>query len=86
MFDSLIGNEDTKALLQRLAAKGRVPHSLLFAGLEGVGKKLFAFELARLLLCSHGGCGKCPVCTRIGVFDIPKPEKGEDSSDGPSSE
>lgn len=78
MFDNLIGNEDTKVLLQRLAANGRVPQSMLFAGPEGVGKKLFAFELARLLLCPDGGCGKCSVCSRIGVFDIPKPEKGED--------
>ena len=78
MFDNLIGNEDTKALLQRLAANKRVPQSMLFAGPEGVGKKLFAFELARLLLCPDGCCGKCSVCSRIGVFDIPKPEKGED--------
>jgi len=78
MFEKLIGNNDTKALLQRLAGHGRVPHSLCFAGPEGVGKKLFAFELARLLLCPDGGCGKCSVCSRIGVFDIPKPEKGED--------
>lgn len=78
MFDQLIGNDDTKELLKRLAANGRVPQSLLFAGPEGVGKKLFAFELARLMLCPDGGCGKCSVCSRIGVFDIPKPEKGED--------
>lgn len=78
MFDNLIGNEDTKALLQRLATNGRVPQSMLFAGPESVGKKLFAFELARLLLCPDSGCGTCSVCSRIGVFDIPKPEKGED--------
>jgi DNA polymerase-3 subunit delta' len=78
MFDSLIGNDDIKALLQRLAENGRVPQSMLFAGPDGVGKKLFAFGLARLMLCPDGGCGTCPVCTRIGVFDIPKPEKGED--------
>ncbi len=78
MFEKLIGNDDTKVLLQRLAANGRVPQSTLFAGPEGVGKKLFAFELARLMLCKNGGCGACSICTRIGVFDIPKPEKGED--------
>lgn len=78
MFDALIGNDGTKDLLQRLAANSRVPHSLLFAGPEGVGKKLFALELARLLLCPDGGCGSCSICSRIGVFDIPKPEKGEE--------
>ena len=78
MFEKLIGNDDTKVLLQRLTANGRVPNAMLFAGPEGVGKKLFAFELARILLCKNGGCGTCSICTRIGVFDIPKPEKGED--------
>ncbi len=78
MFEDLIGNDETKLLLQRLAANDRVPQSMLFAGPEGVGKKLFAFELARILLCGDDGCGKCSVCSRIGVFDIPKPEKGED--------
>jgi DNA polymerase-3 subunit delta' len=78
MFESLIGNEDTKRLLQRLAVNNRVPQSMLFAGPNGIGKKLFAFELARLMLCKTGGCGTCSICTRIGIFDIPKPEKGED--------
>ncbi|HEX6280013.1 MAG TPA: DNA polymerase III subunit delta' [Pyrinomonadaceae bacterium] len=77
-FEKLIGNEDTKSLLRRLSEKGRVPHAMLFTGPEGVGKKLFAFELARLMLCVNGGCGSCSACTRIGIFDIPKPEKGED--------
>jgi DNA polymerase-3 subunit delta' len=78
MFTDLIGNENAKELLKRLAANKRVPNALLFAGPEGVGKKLFAFELARMLLCRDGGCSNCPICKRIGVFDIPKPEKGED--------
>lgn len=78
MFEGLIGNQNTKDLLARLVANSRVPNALLFAGPDGVGKKLFAFELARMLLCRDGGCGTCPICTRIGVFDIPKPEKGDD--------
>ena len=78
MFNDLIGNENAKGLLKRIAASGRVPNALLFAGPEGVGKKQFAFEFARLLICKEGGCGGCPICTRIGVFDIPKPEKGDD--------
>ena len=51
---------------------------LLFAGPEGVGKKEFALELARGLICKSGGCEDCPVCSRIGVFDLPNTEKGED--------
>jgi DNA polymerase III subunit delta' len=79
MFGKLIGNEGVKGNLQRLVANGRVPHGLLFAGLEGVGKKEFALELARGLICTSGGCGDCPICTRIGTFDLPKSaEKSDD--------
>lgn len=78
MFDKLIGNEEAKARLGRMAASGRIPNALLFAGPEGVGKKEFAFEFARLLMCRAGGCGTCSICSRIGKVEIPKPEKGED--------
>jgi len=71
MFGKLIGNEIVKENLRRLAAGGRVPHGLLFAGPEGVGKKEFALELARGLICRSGGCEDCPVCGRIGVFNFP---------------
>ena len=58
---------------------GRIPNALLFAGPEGVGKKLFAFELARVLICPDAGCGECAVCKRVGAFDIPKFEKGDET-------
>ena len=79
MFASLIGNPKVKENLGRLITSGRIPNSLLFAGPEGVGKKLFAFELARVLICPDRGCGECAVCQRVGVFDIPKFEKGEET-------
>ena len=74
MFSKLIGNEGVKENLRRLVAAGRVPHGLLFAGPEGVGKKEFALELARGLICKNGGCEDCPVCDRIGVFNFPNPD------------
>ena len=79
----LIGNKQVMETLRRLVVAGRVPHSLLFSGPEGVGKKQFALELARSLVCAgpqdEAGCGKCSACKRAGVFDIPKFEKGDDS-------
>lgn len=79
----LIGNKAVKEMLGRFAATGRVPNALLFAGPEGVGKKQFALELARSLVCRGPcdgvACGDCSACRRAGVFDIPKFEKGEDS-------
>jgi DNA polymerase III gamma/tau subunit len=81
MFSKLIGNEPVKASLRQLISAGRVPNSLLFAGPEGVGKKQFAFELARAFVCQRSeqeACGECPSCTRISVFNTPTSEKGED--------
>lgn len=48
----IIGNEDIKAALQRMLATQRVGHSLLFAGMEGIGKSLFAVALAKTLLAT----------------------------------
>jgi DNA polymerase-3 subunit delta' len=55
--------------------RGRVPGALLFAGAEGLGKKLFALELARALNCTARvgveACGVCPACARAGKFQLP---------------
>jgi DNA polymerase-3 subunit delta' len=46
-------------------------HAYLFAGPEGVGKKLFAVELARALLCEGRpadrleACDRCPACKQV---------------------
>ena len=77
-FGKLIGNEAVKGSLRRLVEGGRVPHGLLFAGPAGVGKREFALELARALICSDAGCGDCAVCTRIGSFDLPTSDKSDD--------
>jgi DNA polymerase-3 subunit delta' len=75
MLDRLAGNEGAKGILRRMLAQGRVPGALLFAGEEGVGKKLFALELARALNCRRPsgveGCGECPACVRTGRIKYP---------------
>jgi DNA polymerase III subunit delta' len=78
MFDDLIGNEPAKAILGRLLNAGRVPNSLLFSGPDGVGKKGFAFEIAKALICREQGCGTCAACRRVASFAPPKSEKKED--------
>lgn len=82
MFAYLTGNETAKDQLKRLIAGGRVPNALLFAGPEGVGKRLFAVELARAFVCTNPidgeGCGKCSACLRAGEIVIPSAEKGEE--------
>ena len=69
MFSSLIGNEEVKQALRQLLTGGRVPGSLLFTGEAGIGKKLFALELAKALNCRHRmgveACDECSSCRRI---------------------
>ncbi|HEX8853620.1 MAG TPA: DNA polymerase III subunit delta', partial [Pyrinomonadaceae bacterium] len=75
MFDRLIGNERAKETLRRMLRQGRVPGALLLAGEEGLGKKLFALELAKAANCRtpHGveACDVCPACFRIMKFELP---------------
>jgi DNA polymerase-3 subunit delta' len=75
MFSTLIGNDEAKDTLQRLLTSGRMPGSLLFTGEEGIGKKLFALELAKALNCrSRVGleaCDECSSCKRIGKSTFP---------------
>lgn len=64
----LIGNERIAAALARAAARDRLPHALLFAGPDGVGKRTFALELAKAVTCARptdgDACGTCESCRR----------------------
>ncbi len=81
MFSSLIGNDLVKVFLRRHLATSRVPNAILFAGTEGVGKRLFALELAKAFVCRNKtndeGCGTCPACTRSGHFELPRDDDRE---------
>lgn len=78
MFKDLVGNVHVKKTLHHLIVKGRVPNSLLLAGDEGIGKRQFAIELCRSLICidvrDGEACGVCPACRRVGNFTLPKPD------------
>jgi DNA polymerase-3 subunit delta' len=75
MFDSLIGNSRVKNVLKRMLSSNRLPGALLFVGEEGIGKKLFALEVACALNCrspkDFEACGVCSVCTRILKLNYP---------------
>jgi DNA polymerase-3 subunit delta' len=76
MFDKIIGNDRVKEVFKRLINLERVPNSLLLAGEESVGKKQFAFELAKSFLCqkplNSESCGECQTCKRAAKFNFPK--------------
>jgi DNA polymerase-3 subunit delta' len=75
MFDRLTGNQHVKGILRRMLSAGRVPGALLFAGEDGVGKKLFALELSKMLNCHAPvgveACDRCSSCIRISQSKFP---------------
>ncbi|MDO8663602.1 MAG: hypothetical protein Q7K28_02050 [Candidatus Wildermuthbacteria bacterium] len=46
----LVGHQKQRQYLQRLAKLGKIPHALLFAGPEMVGKRMVALEFAKFLI------------------------------------
>ncbi len=92
-FRVIIGHSREIGVLKNSIKSGRLSHSLLFSGPEGVGKRLVAFSVARALNCANpvegDSCGKCADCSLmdssthpnlIRLFPVDK--KGEAASDG----
>lgn len=68
-FQSLIGNQRIKQLLQRAVRDGRIGQGLLFAGQRGVGKYQFALALAQAVNCLQPAAGdSCGVCLNCRKF------------------
>lgn len=82
MLSELIGNQRVKDILGKMLASGRIPGALLFTGEDGVGKKLFALEIAKALNCRSlrgvEGCGTCSICKRIAKFNFPQSDESDD--------
>jgi len=82
MFDDLTGNARVKAVLKRMLVSDRLPGAMQFTGEEGIGKKLFALEVARALNCrtpkDHEGCGVCPSCVRIRKLNYPQRDDADE--------
>lgn len=69
-FFDIYGHEKQVAILRQAIVQNRLGHSYLFSGIDGVGKKTLALELAKALNCEKAGeindsCEKCPVCLKI---------------------
>lgn len=73
---SIQGHEKIIAAFTQAIGRGRLAHAYLFVGPEGIGKKLFAIELAKTLLCENRGekldaCERCPGCVQVGAGTHP---------------
>ncbi len=65
-FDQILGHKRQKEILNRALANGRLAHAYLFAGPDGIGKRLMAMALARAIVCEEQrGCGNCLACRKI---------------------
>ena len=51
MFESILGNEKSKQILQKSMQNNTISHSYMFIGIEGIGKKIIAKEFAKIILC-----------------------------------
>jgi len=86
-FSRIIGQELPLSIIRNSLQKDRVANAYLFYGPAGVGKKLMALNLAKLVNCLQAGdepCDECHSCRRIDdcshpdVYVIAKDVKARD--------
>lgn len=66
MFEKVIGNDEIKQMLAKSIEKETTAHSYLFIGIQGIGKKMLATEMAKKLLCINKQQEeKCKSCTEF---------------------
>lgn len=73
-LSEIVGQEAAIGALRHAAAIRRLPHALLFAGPEGVGKRTTGVAFAAWLLCPNtkeDSCGKCAACVQIEAGSYP---------------
>lgn len=73
MFEGILGNDKIKQELIQSVKLNKLSHSYLFLGTEGIGKKLIAKELAKMILCldEEKYCGKCKSCIEFDSNNNP---------------
>jgi DNA polymerase-3 subunit delta' len=78
-WNTIIGQQRVKNILQRAVAEGRIAHAYCFWGAEGIGKDALALEFAKTLNCdqprrSEGiieACGQCKSCHQASHIQHP---------------
>lgn len=74
-FRDIPGHEDVKRRLRAMADSGKIPHALLFEGIEGIGKLAMARAFAQYVHCQNkqdgDSCGCCPACKLHQSYNNP---------------
>ena len=77
MWQGIYGHDDVAERFRRTLARGRLASTYLFVGPPGIGKRRFALELARALLCTRNddaeleACGQCESCRLFAAGNHP---------------
>jgi DNA polymerase-3 subunit delta' len=71
-FSNIVGQERARLIAEAWLRSERVPHAILLCGPAGSGKRLFALELAKALLCrDRQACGRCSSCRKVDALSHP---------------
>ncbi len=70
------GHDAPWQLFRRAMERGRLASTFLFVGPAGIGKRTFAWQLGKTLLCPHRSadfqpCGICPSCMQCDAHSHP---------------
>ena len=88
-WSTILGHERLTAAFRDIVARNRLAHAYLFVGPAGIGKRMFAKELAKALLCESArgaargldACDHCESCllvdagTHPDCFQLGMPEE-----------
>lgn len=75
-WSSIHGHDAARDQLRTAYRRGRMAHAYLFCGPSGVGKRRFALEFAKALLCEAPpedltACDRCAACVQIAAGTHP---------------
>lgn len=73
-FESIINQQRATGLLTGFLRNKKIPHALLFTGIDGVGKRNVALLFAMACNCAnneHQPCGICKSCGKIKAENHP---------------
>jgi DNA polymerase-3 subunit delta' len=75
-WNRIHGQTDARKTFETAFTQGRLGQSYLLVGPDGVGKRLFAKELAKALLCERpprplAACDTCPSCAQVEAHTHP---------------
>ena len=71
-FSDIIGQERVVSRLKEMAESGKIPHAIMFTGIEGCGTMPLAIAFAQYLLCQGNAPAEAP---SMGLFGMEEPSE-----------